>query len=151
MRSAVLEFKWIVNLADATERRRLVDTLHGLRGQYQVTLKQAQASKSDQQRAYYFGVVCTAFAEFLRENGMPCTVDYAHELIKGKLLIEEVCHPVTNKPIGRRVGSTVEMGMKRMSEFIDDSINWLGSEFGIAVPPPPLIPHTKPRRVAAAI
>jgi hypothetical protein len=129
----------LFHLADLEERRELQTVIGRLDGDYRVTIKPGRPSVSDPQRGYWFGVICEVFGEFMREHDPSLTPleakDSAHMELKRRFLPQPI-HDADGILIAERVGSLTKIDKPRMSRLIDDAINWLGSNWNIAVPPP---------------
>lgn len=135
--------QFVCNFDNVTDKRLVLRRIGTLSGLWRIELVRYRARRTDAQNRYYFGVLVTAFADYLSEQDYEITTrEHAHELIKGKFLIVDVVHPTTGESIGRRVRSTTELSVEEFSEYIDRCRAWLLDFFGIIVPDPePFIPE----------
>ncbi len=84
---------------------------------------------SNEQLAYYFGMVVPVCQALLEEQGYEAweaTKDYAHAILKGRLLLREVKLP--DGTTGHYIPSLRDLDMKARAEFIDGCCRWLASQ-----------------------
>lgn len=125
--------------SELDEKRRLQFIVAQLDGDCRVTIKPGRPGVTDPQRRYWWGVIVAIFADFMREHDPSLSPreasDAAHIEIKRHVLPEPVKDD-NGRIIAEKVGSLRKIDKKRMAQAIDDAINWCGSEWGLAMPPP---------------
>jgi NinB protein len=77
--------------------------------------------RSDNQNAYYWGVVVADVRDRLIELGHKCTLDMAHEMLKARLNYEEWVNEKTGEVI-KFPKSTADLSTEEFCEYIDKVI-----------------------------
>lgn len=140
-KTAIIDNK-LFDMSNIEVRRSLQSTIGTLDGPHRVTIKPGRPGVTDPQRAYWFGVIVAHFAMYMMDEDAELrpkeAAESAHIELKKQVLSEPICNQ-HGEVIAEKFGSLAngsETDKKRMSKAIDDAINWLGSKWDIAVPPP---------------
>lgn len=135
----------VFDLSDLAVKRNLQIDIGTREGAWRVTVKPARALKTSPQLGYYFAVIVKAFADFMREHDPSLTLkeasDNAHYRIKEQLFSRPIVDQ-DGRVIATKVRSVADADIAEMSKLIDSAIDWLGSEWQIAVPPPSFTERT---------
>lgn len=125
----------LIRFGDNTnlQKERVCEFIHNLvvepKKEYEVTVKIYKLSKSDEQRGYYFSTVVPVAMEF---QGL--VSKHAHIWLK-----EFCCEPVYFSALDgnsyKYKPSIKEMKLDVMSKYIDDCVNFLGSQGQYVAPP----------------
>lgn len=109
-----------------TQAKELTDTLEGMDGLYEVTIKKYTESVSQRQRGYLWGVIYTIIAVEIGE-----LTDAVHTMLKAKFLHtfvnvngEEYIH----------IKSTSELNKQELSLFIEEIRIWAWHELNCHIP-----------------
>lgn len=125
---------------DKVETRRSLQSDIGRRlGLWRVTIRPARGMKSTPQLGYYFGVIVRFFADFIRGHDPSLSQSEASEMAHNELKRRFLSTPITDqhgRVIGDKIGSVAKCDKPMMSKLIDDSINFLCSEYELSIPEP---------------
>jgi hypothetical protein len=93
----------------------------------EITVRVRRGKRSDQQNAYYWGVVIALLAEHLGYQA-----DEMHEALKFKFLRE---HDGEREGLPR-VRSSAALNTSEFQTYIENVVTWAGAEFGLNIPDP---------------
>jgi hypothetical protein len=95
---------------------------------------------TEQQRAYYHGVVLTEIAAFARPNGQQFPLKVWKEHFRAEFLgfkVVTAINPITGRKSRRRVRvSTEDLGVRGYADLIDKVIAFAATELGVTVSEP---------------
>lgn len=129
----------VFNFDDVGTRRAFQSDIARRLGVWRVTIKPARGMKTTPQLGYYWGVIIRFFADFIRGHDPSLSkkdaIDMAHNELKRRFLSTPVMDQ-HGRVIGDKIGSVAKCDKPTMSKLIDDSINFLCSEYELPIPEP---------------
>ena len=136
--------KMFMSMDSAENKRRLMQSIGALRGEYEVDIQPRCTTRSNAQNRYYWSCIIRAFAEFLASQDYEgCSDDAVHETLKDKFLRVPMIDPASGEEIGHRVKSTTELSTVEMMDYCYRCRAWLADFFFIVVPDPDPMYATK--------
>lgn len=127
----------ILNLSDRDVRYRLFDCIRQARGEYRVTFVRHRSRRSNRQNAWYWGCIVSALRDFLREQGQAYSAEQCHEMLKWRLLREDIVDHRTGEVVGQTVPTSTKLTTTEFAEYCELCRQWLFDQFDITVPDPP--------------
>lgn len=111
--------KSAINFADPVEKARFCNQARQLDGVWTVEFKRFRAGRTGKQNRTYFGLVVSAFADYLTEQwGYEHTHDDAHMELRKAILGKHIIHPETGE--AKMVyPSTTTLNTAQFSEFFE--------------------------------
>ena len=105
---------------------------------FKLTLSPA-STPSDNQRAYYFGVVLPIIQEYLKEQGNYIKATELDADIRGAIsdeygLFKEVTNTISGKTEKRYLTLSSAGNKKEVSKYIDAVIMWAAKDLGLEIP-----------------
>jgi hypothetical protein len=97
------------------------------------------AAPSDNQRAYYFGVVLPTIQEYFKSQGNYMSISELDENIRGAIaeefgLIREETNLITGEVEKRRFTLSSAGNKKEVAKYIDAVILWAARDYNIEIP-----------------
>ena len=97
------------------------------------------SAPSDNQRAYYFGVVLPIIQEYFKDQGNFIKINELDESIREAIsdeygLYNEVANLITGKIEKRRMTLSSAGNKKEVSKYIDAVIMWAAKDYGLEIP-----------------
>lgn len=102
-----------------------------------IKVSSTRGSKTHDQLGYYYSSIIPAVRQYFRDNGYHSseTTDIKiHLFLKDKFFTNEKVDIVLNREI-RTIKSLADATIEEMSEYLEEVIQWAGSE-GIDIPEP---------------
>ena len=127
----------ILNLSDASVKRRLMVQISGLQGLYEVRFRPRKRTRSLDANRYYFAAIVQPFRDWLKsEYGDELiTSDQAHEMLKVKILgMDEKLIEGTNEVL-KLIPRSKTLTKDEFGSYIDKASEWLAEFCQIVVVP----------------
>jgi hypothetical protein len=126
-----------LDLSVSDNKRRLIQSIGTLTGQYEVNIEPRRLTRSNAQNAWYWACITPALAEYLAQQDYDgCDPDTAHEILKDKFLRVPMVNKASGEMLGYRTRSTTELSTVEFSDYCERCRAWMLDFFGIIVSDP---------------
>lgn len=128
----------VYDLTDIKTRRDLMQKIQGLRGLWEISIKQRKLTRSLKANAYYWAAINPVFTDWVRsEWGDPTiTNEQCHELLKRQVLgVKEL---VKDGEVLEITPTTHDMDSEEFGMFIEKATVWLAEFCNLIVLGPEL-------------
>jgi hypothetical protein len=127
----------IVNLSDASVKRRLMVQISKLTGLHEVKIKPRKRTRTLDQNSYYFVAVVQPFRDWLRDEYGDALIssEQAHEMLKVKMLgMDEKLIEGTQEVL-KLIPRSKTLDAAAFGSYIDRCGEWLADFTGIVIVP----------------
>jgi hypothetical protein len=128
--------KSTINFSDPVAKARFCNQARQLEDEWDVEFKRHYAGRTNKQNRTYWGMVVTAFADYLTEQwGYEHTTDDAHIELRKAILGKEITNPHTGE-VKMVYPSTTKLSTAQFSEFFERARAMVEELTGVPIPDP---------------
>jgi len=122
-----------LQVAHASYLREILAAWEGK--EIRLTIERKKAKRSNNQNAYYWGVVAPLVRQGLTGTGCAVGVEETHEILKDTFCRVEVVNEQTGE-VYSYAGSTTDLGRSDFADFIDAVQRWAAEYLDTIIPAP---------------